>query len=121
MTFGDTGASAGLSRIVRRTMLELGSEATDEALIAHLATKATDYINGVRNYTPTDSAPVEPQYESLAVDLTVFSFAKRGAEGQISHSEGGVQRQYETGGYPTSLTSQIAPKVRTPAIPVTEE
>lgn len=121
--FGDAGASAGLSRIVRRAMLELGSEADgQEALVAHLATKAADYINGVRGYTATDANPVEAQYESVAVDMVVYSYAKRGAEGQTSHSENGVMRMYEgASAYPASLTSQIAPKVRTPAIPVTEE
>lgn len=120
--FGDTGASAGLSRIVRRAMLELAPEADEqEALLAHFAAKAADYINGVRGFTPTDTSPVEAQYESVAVDMVVFSYAKRGAEGQIGHSENGVQRQYETGAYPSSLTMQISPKVRIPSLPVTEE
>lgn len=120
--FGDAGHSAGLARIVSRSQLELGAEAEgQEALLAHLATKAADYINGVRGFTPTDTNPVEAQFESVAVDMVVYSFAKRGAEGQISHSENGVMRMYEgASAYPASLTAQITPKVRVPATPEEE-
>lgn len=121
--FGDAGSSTGLAEIVRRAMLELGDEADgQEALIAHLATKAADYINGVRHFTPTDALPVEAKYASLAVDMVVYSFAKRGAEGQVMHSENGVARTYESGSsYPPSLTSRIAPKAVVPVAPETVE
>lgn len=121
--FGSAGSATGLANVVRRAMLELGDEAEgQEALVAHFATKAADYINGVRQFTPTAALAVEAQYESVAVDMVVYSFAKRGAEGQISHSENGVARMYESGSaYPNSLTSRIAPKVRVPATPVVAE
>ena len=58
-------------------------------------------------------AKVEPQYESLQVEIAVYLFNKRGAEGESLHSENGVSRSYggETG-IPKELMIQVTPRGR---------
>jgi hypothetical protein len=44
----------------------------------------------------TGQATVPAQLEGLQVDIAVSNWAKRGAEGEGSHSEGGVSVTYES-------------------------
>jgi len=68
-----------------------------------------EYYND-RHYTPTDEEPFEEIYASLIVRLAISSIAKYGAEGESSHSEGGVSRNYDNASdYPLSLTRKIIP------------
>lgn len=50
------------------------------------------------------------RYEMLQCKIAAYLINKEGADGQISHSENGVSRVYESGGVPESLLGQITPK-----------
>lgn len=52
------------------------------------------------------------RYENLAVRMAVYLVNKEGAEGEQSHSEGGISRTYESGSVPKSMLEEIAPMVR---------
>ena len=68
-----------------------------------------EYYND-RHYTPTEEKPFEEIYASLIIKLAISSIAKYGAEGESSHSEGGVSRTYDNASdYPLSLTRKIIP------------
>lgn len=115
--YNASGQSKRLAELVSRAALELGADADNQdALLNHYAVKAADTINRIRRHTPTDDAPVEPQFENVLIDMVVFSFAKRGAEGQTGHTENGLGRSYEGGSYPTSLLARVTPKVH--SIPI---
>ena len=60
---------------------------------------------------PYDTAvtTVPAQYETLQLEIAAFLLNKRGAEGQTTHSENGIQRQYEGGDIPASLLKTITP------------
>jgi hypothetical protein len=88
-----------------------GTTANDAILTEHLQT-AIDVINERRQYTSTDLAIVEPQHESVVVELAISSYAKVGAEGQLAHDENGVDRMYESGFYPASILKLVIPKKR---------
>ncbi len=85
---------------------------TDEAMLSAHLQMALDVINDKRQFTPTETQLVEPQYENIAVEMAVASYNKIGAEGQVMHGENGINRQYEGGMYPSSLLGLIVPRPR---------
>lgn len=76
----------------------------DEVLFALL-----EYYND-RHFSPENGEIYESIYEGVIIQLTISSIFKRGAEGENSHSEGGVNRKYDNASnYPLSLTRKIIP------------
>ncbi len=55
------------------------------------------------------SSSVPTRYAHTQVEVACFLLNKRGAEGQVSHSENGIQRSYEDGDVPPSLLRGIVP------------
>ena len=51
------------------------------------------------------------RYDMLQVQIAQFLVNKQGAEGQVTHTENGIQRQYENGGIPASMLKTIIPYV----------
>lgn len=84
----------------------------EDSMLTELLTSALDVINDIRQYTPTVEAIVEPQYESLAVEMAVALYSKLGAEGEVSHSENGISRVYDSSSFPAALLSRIMPRPR---------
>lgn len=59
-----------------------------------------------------DGSEVLPsKYEYEQIEIAAYFLNKRGAEGETSHSEGGINRVFESGDIPTSLKCRITPKV----------
>ncbi len=50
------------------------------------------------------------KYEEEQIEIAAYLISKRGAEGEVSHSEGGVSRTYESGDIPLALRTRITPK-----------
>jgi hypothetical protein len=68
-----------------------------------------EYYND-RHYTPTEDKPYEDIYAGIIIQLAISAISKNGAEGETSHSEGGVSRSYDNASsYPLSLTRKIIP------------
>jgi hypothetical protein len=57
---------------------------------------------------PTD---IEDKYKDLQIRIAVEMFNKRGAEGEIAHSENGVSRSYSSSSVSEELLREITPKV----------
>lgn len=70
---------------------------------------ASDIICTLRN-----SNIVETQYLNTQLKIAVELFNKRGAEGQTSHSENGIGRNYESANVSPSLLAEITPVMTTP-------
>lgn len=69
---------------------------------------ASKFINYRRNHTPTETAPMPPEFSGIQVELAMYKLLKTGADGQSGHSENGVSRTYLTDwGYPRDLVRQI--------------
>lgn len=86
-----------------------GLTITDDDAEDEIQAALLEYYND-RHYTPTEDKPYEEIYSSLIVRLAISSIAKYGAEGESSHSEGGVNRSYDNASdYPLSLTRKIIP------------
>lgn len=70
---------------------------------------ASDIICDIRN-----SDVVESKYSRLQVQIAIDLYNRRGAEGQISHSENGISRTWSSSDVSESLISKITPFVKTP-------
>lgn len=82
---------------------------TDEDALDEITNALLEYYND-RRYTPTTDKPYEDIYAGIIVQLAISSISKAGAEGETSHSEGGVNRGYDNASdYPLSLTRKIIP------------
>lgn len=57
------------------------------------------------------------KYDVIQIRIAEFLYNKRGAEGETSHAENGVSRQYENGDIPITLTRQITPMCGLPTKP----
>lgn len=82
-------------------MVKAMSGEADESVVSAYLYLAGQKI--LRMTCPDDVTEVPGKYDGLHVDATVFFLNKRGAEGQVSHSENGISRGYETGDIPASM------------------
>lgn len=57
------------------------------------------------------TANVPAEYAVNQIDIAVYLLNKRGAEGQISHSENGISRSYGDADVPESMLRGIVPYV----------
>lgn len=86
-----------------------GLSATEDDAEVEIQNALLEYYND-RHYTPTDDKPYEDIYEGIILQLAISAISKYGAEGESSHSEGGVSRSYDNASdYPLSLTRKIIP------------
>lgn len=98
-----------------KTLLEIAESETDEdILLALLITKATNKVVNTRHpygCDDTQKATAVLRYEDIILDVAVYLYSKKGAEGQTVHSETGVSRSYESAGIPQSYLADITPFV----------
>lgn len=92
--------------IMLRAMV--GDGDSDDVLLTYLSLAGRKIIN--RAY-PFDSEvdTVPRRYGCLQCEIAAYLLNKRGAEGEISHSENGISRGYESADVPDSLMGQIVP------------
>lgn len=84
----------------------------DDELLEELLSSAAAAILSRRfpfGYEAGQEVPA--QYEDLQVRIAMDMFNKIGAEGQMTHSENGISRTYETGWISNSLLSEVVPMV----------
>lgn len=79
----------------------------DELLIL-LLDEASEIICEIRN-----SDKVETKYLGTQVRIAIELFNKMGVEGQTTHDENGMKRNYERGDVSDSLIRKITPMIRT--------
>lgn len=58
-----------------------------------------------------DNVEFPSRYDTLQVEIAQYLVNKQGAEGQVTHTENGIQRQYENGGIPHSMLKTVIPFV----------
>lgn len=86
----------------------VGDSDSDAVLLTYLALAGNKIITKAYPYNP-EVEEVPKQYEYLQVEIAAYMMNKRGAEGQITHSENGIQRQYENADVPYSMLKTITP------------
>lgn len=83
---------------------------TSDTVIELEVKSAIGVINRCRRFTPTSEKLYDEIYEDKIVPLAVTGFLKAGAEGETTHTENGITRQYGSGDkYPKAMLSDIIP------------
>ena len=83
---------------------------SDDVLISYLSIAGRKIIN--RAYPYDDTVEEVPRrYGYHQCEIAAYLLNKRGAEGQLSHSENGISRSYGSADVPESMLSEIVPHV----------
>lgn len=93
----------------------MSSESTEAVVSAFLAMSGDAIINRAFPFateSERESLTVPIRYQNLQCEIAVYLLNKRGAEGQTSHNENGINRGYENGGIPDSMLKQVTPFCR---------
>ena len=85
--------------------------AAQTTLLTLAADDAENAIRKIRQQKSTDA--IEDVYKTLAVEMGVYLYQKRGVEGTNSFTENGISRVYEDGSFPESMMRRITPKAST--------
>lgn len=92
------------------TMLESMTGETDQDVLLTYLTLAKGVVISKAYPYGTGQEEIPAPYHTVQVEIAAYMINKRGAEGETSHSENGVSRQYENGDIPASLLRRITPK-----------
>lgn len=86
------------------------NEASDAVILSYFALAKQIVLNRLYPYDDTQTE-VPARYLTNQIEITKYLLNKRGAEGEIMHSENGVARSYESADIPASLLRGITPFV----------
>lgn len=92
-----------------RNLKVLTGGTDEDVLLTCLDMAAAEIINYRDPYGTHELTEVEERYVPNQLQIAVYLYNKRGAEGQTAHNENGVNRSYESGGVPKSLLKGIVP------------
>lgn len=87
------------------------TEETDSDILSTYIDQAGDIV--LRHAYPFDDTQTEvpAKYQRVQADIAVYLLNKRGAEGQLTHTENGISRSYENGDIPVTILRRIMPMV----------
>ena len=86
----------------------VGESDTEEVLLAYLNIAGRKILNRAYPFG-TDETEVPARYDFLQCEIAAYLLNKRGAEGEISHKENGIDRTYESADVPESLLGAVTP------------
>lgn len=94
-----------------RAMVEQPEEAegwSDDILMSYLTIAGQKILNRAYPYDDT-VGEVPRRYGVLQCEIAAYLLNKRGAEGEVSHSENGISRTYENADVPESMLRDVIP------------
>lgn len=98
--------------LLKKLVGSVGS-AEDDALTAYLTLAGSEIVR--KAYPFDENASEVPEcYGVLQCQIAQYLYNKQGAEGEVSHSENGISRTYESGGVPSSMLKGVIPYVGLP-------
>lgn len=98
-------------KLARLARLAAPEELEDEPQAEALLEAAGELVlNRLYPFGYPEGTEVPARYEQLQLRVALELYAKRGAEGETSHTENGLQRVYEAGDVSPSLLGQIVPR-----------
>lgn len=90
----------------------MGMEDDFMVLSTYLDIAGEAIINRLYPYAKDDEELTVPRkYQGLQVEICAYLVNKRGAEGQVQHSENGISRSYSSADIPDDMLSRIVPMV----------
>jgi hypothetical protein len=93
-----------------KSLLDISGTDEDALLLTLLSISAQKILDRVYPYDSTVTE-VPNRYAIKQVEIAVYLYNKRGAEGQTAHNENGISRTYESADVPESLMRGITPFV----------
>ena len=98
-----------------QTLLGVMVDEKDAAILSAYLTLAKEKVMGrLYPYGVPESASVPSSFEVKILEIAAFMINKRGAEGEIQHSENGILRSYQIGDVPDELLRDIIPYASIP-------
>lgn len=99
-----------MTEIEKLTTLKamVGDSDAEEVLSTYLKIAGSKIITKAFPYDETIEE-VPKRYAILQCEIAAYLLNKRGAEGQISHSENGISRAYENADVPSSMLKTVTP------------
>lgn len=98
--------------VLERLKTQIGDDSVaDELLLTYLEDAKGIVLNRRYPFGYPEGTEVEPKYETVQVKIALELFSKQGAEGEVSHSENGISRSYESSSVSPSLLNMVIPKV----------
>jgi hypothetical protein len=88
----------------------VGESDTEEVLLTYLNVAGSKIINRAYPYG-TEETEVPTRYEFLQCEIAAYLLNKRGAEGQLIHSENGISRSYGSADVPEAMLNAVTPMV----------
>ena len=83
----------------------------DELLLMLLEVSGDKILTRLYPFGYPEGTEVPDRYHLLQVEIAAYLYTKRGAEGQTSHSENGINRTYDDADIPVSLLRGLSPFV----------
>ena len=83
---------------------------SDKVLKSYLEIAGRKIINRAYPYDDTVTE-VPRRYGYLQCDIAAYLLNKRGAEGQVGHSENGISRSYASADVPEAMLGEVTPHV----------
>lgn len=81
---------------------------SDEILQSYITIAGQKIINRAYPYDNTVTE-VPSRYGVLQCEIAAYLLNKRGAEGEMSHTENGISRAYENADVPSSMLAVVTP------------
>lgn len=91
-----------------KTLLGISDNSEDTLLNLYLDIAKQKILDRLYPFDNT-RLTVPARYLSKQLEIAQYLYLKRGAEGQVTHNEGGINRTYENADVPESLMRGIVP------------
>lgn len=89
---------------------EQGNYVDSDDLLSSFITDAEDAImNRAYPYGYSEETTFPAKYDVLSCKIAIYLLNKRGADGQLSHSENGISRSYGGSDIPSDLLQTVIP------------
>lgn len=84
----------------------MSGEQDENVLLPYLDLAGEKILNKAYPFDPT-VREVPLKYHGKQVEIALYLYNKRGAEGQTAHSENGISRSYESASVPDSMLRDV--------------
>lgn len=93
--------------IMKARLSVITGETDDDILLTYLDLAGEVITAKCYPYHP--GKPVPERYQNRQIEIAAYLLNKRGAEGETSHNENGINRSYESASVPASMLAGIMP------------
>lgn len=85
----------------------MSGETDTNVLLTYIELATERVLNKMYPFGIPENATIPSKYEFTMLEIACYLINKRGAEGQVSHSENGIARTYESASVPKSMLKSV--------------